>query len=224
MPSINYPSTHSSIHLPIHLIQSPVCLPTHSSIHPLIYPPASYLSLHLPIHHLIIICPPAPPSFTHPSPGLPTHHPPSCLPPKPSVHLCTRHLHGETSPTPACPLPCANLAHLRTVGVLGSTEVTMPFMPVLCSTLGLCWMASWVRGEMGECWWEWEWEAGRLLLPPPPPPPPLPPLPCSVPGGDRLWDQRGRPYAAARTPGAREGPLMSYRVSRWAHAPPWWWR
>jgi len=70
---------------------------------------------------------------------------------------------------------------LRTVGVLGSTEVMMPFMPVLCSTLGLCWMASWLRGEMGECWWEWEWEAGRLPLPPPPPPPP-PPLLCSVPG------------------------------------------
>ena len=44
---------------------------------------------------------------------------------------------------------CANLAHLRTVGVLGSTEVMMLFMPVLCSTLGLCWMVSWVRGEMG---------------------------------------------------------------------------
>lgn len=65
-----------------------------------------------------------------------------------------------------------DLAHLRTVGVPGSTEVTTPFMLVLCSTLGLCCKASWVRGEMGECWWVWE--AGRLLPPAP--------LLCSVPG------------------------------------------
>lgn len=70
--------------------------------------------------------------------------------------------------------------------MLGSTETMMPFMPVLCSTLGLCWMVSWVRGEMGECWWEWE--AGRLLLPPLPPPLPLLLL-CSVPG-DRPRCQR----------------------------------
>lgn len=67
--------------------------------------------------------------------------------------------------------------------MLGSTEVAVPFMPVLCSTLGLCCRASWVRGEMGECWWGWEWEAGRPLAPPPP----LPLLLlCSVPG-HRLW-------------------------------------
>lgn len=98
-------------------------------------------------------------------------------------------------------------------------------MPVLCSTLGLCWMASWVRGEMGECWreWEWEWEAGRLplLL--------LPPLLCSVPGGDRRWCQRGRPPQPAGTPVRGAGTVAggvsdAYRVSRWARAPPsqWW--
>lgn len=108
--------------------------------------------------------------------------------------------------------------------MLGSTEVMMPFMPVLCSTLGLCWMASWVRGEMGECWWEWEWEAGRLLLLlPPPPPPPLPlPLLCSVPGGDRLRRQRSRPHVAREDPQRLgQGPLTPYRVSRWARAPQW---
>lgn len=107
--------------------------------------------------------------------------------------------------------------------MLGSTDVTMPFMPVLCSTLGLCWMASWVRGEMGECWWEWEWEAGRLPLPLPLPPPP-PPLLCSVPGGDRLRRQRG-PQVAREDPPPRPGRgcRTPYRVSRWARAPPWWW-
>lgn len=108
--------------------------------------------------------------------------------------------------------------------MLGSTEVMMPFMPVLCSTLGLCWMASWVRGEMGECWWECEWEAGRLpLLLPPPPPPPLPlPLLCSVPGGDRLWRQGRRPHVAREDPQRLgRGPLTPYRVSRWARAPQW---
>ena len=88
--------------------------------------------------------------------------------------------------------------------MLGSTELTMFFMPVLCSTLGLCWMASWVRGEMGECWWEWEWEAGRLPPLPPPLPPP-PPLLCSVPGGNKPWGQRDGPRAAAGTPGVRAG-------------------
>lgn len=103
--------------------------------------------------------------------------------------------------------------------MLGSTEV-MPLMPVFCSTLGLCWMASWVRGEMGECWWAWEWEAGRLLLPAPPPLPP-PPLLCSVPAGDRLQGQSGRLHVAGRALGA--GAWVPYRVSRWAHAPPYWW-
>lgn len=42
-------------------------------------------------------------------------------------------------------------------------------MLVLWSTLGRCWMVSWVRGETGECWWLWEWEDERLLD-------------CSVPG------------------------------------------
>jgi hypothetical protein len=66
--------------------------------------------------------------------------------------------------------------------VPGSTEVTTPFMLVLCSTLGLCCKASWVRGEMGECWWVWE--AGRLLPPAP--------LLCSVPG-DRPPSQGAGP-------------------------------
>lgn len=39
----------------------------------------------------------------------------------------------------------------RTEGVGVSEE--MIFMPVLWSTLGRCWMVSWVRGETGECWW-----------------------------------------------------------------------
>lgn len=111
--------------------------------------------------------------------------------------------------------------------MLGSTEVMMLFMPVLCSTLGLCWMASWVRGEMGECWWAWEWEAGRLLLLPPPPPlPPAPPPLCSVPGGGKqCYQTRG---AAAKTPppppGRGLGARPSYRVSRWVRALRWWWR
>lgn len=45
----------------------------------------------------------------------------------------------------------------------------MIFMLVLWSTLGRCWMVSWVRGETGECWWLWECEDERLLG-------------CSVPG------------------------------------------
>lgn len=57
---------------------------------------------------------------------------------------------------------CVNLVYFRIVGVLGFTETMMFFMFVLCSILGFCWMVFWVRGEMGECWWEWE--AGRLLL------------------------------------------------------------
>jgi hypothetical protein len=73
--------------------------------------------------------------------------------------------------------------------VLGSTGVTVPFMLVLCSTLGLCCRASWVRGEMGEGWWAWEWEAGRLLQPTAALPPPLL---CSVPG-DRLLVREARP-------------------------------
>lgn len=55
----------------------------------------------------------------------------------------------------------------RTEGVGVSEE--MIFMLVLWSTLGRCWMVSWVRGETGECWWLWEWEDERLLD-------------CSVPG------------------------------------------
>lgn len=39
----------------------------------------------------------------------------------------------------------------RTEGVGVSEE--MIFMLVLWSTLGRCWMVSWVRGETGECWW-----------------------------------------------------------------------
>lgn len=39
----------------------------------------------------------------------------------------------------------------RTEGVGVSEE--MIFMPVLWSTLGRCWMVSWVRGDTGECWW-----------------------------------------------------------------------
>lgn len=111
--------------------------------------------------------------------------------------------------------------------MLGSTEVMMLFMPVLCSTLGLCWMASWVRGEMGECWWAWEWEAGRLLLLPPPPPllPAAPPPLCSVPGGGKLCYQTCGVAAKTPPPPPRRGlgAQPSYQVSRWVRALRWWW-
>lgn len=86
----------------------------------------------------------------------------------------------------------------------------MPFMPVLCSTLGLCCRASWVRGEIGECWWAWLWVAGRLLLLPVPLLP-LPPL-CSVPGDRRLgqrgglvWPLDPGPGRGRRLPGLQMG-------------------